>query len=64
MLKGKEIHRPQADEDDEVDITSKREKVLMLVLGVGGLLFVPVLKTLTHLPPNIGMLFSLGVLWM
>lgn len=63
MLKGKEIHRPEANEDDEVDITSNREKVLMLVLGVGGLLFVPVLKTLTHLPPYVGMLFFLGVLW-
>lgn len=32
-------------------------------MGVGGLIFVPVFKTLTHLPPYMGMLFSLGILW-
>jgi Na+/H+ antiporter NhaD/arsenite permease-like protein len=32
-------------------------------MGVGALLFVPVFKTLTHLPPYMGMLFGLGVLW-
>jgi len=32
-------------------------------LGVGGLLFVPVFKTITHLPPFVGMLFSLSILW-
>lgn len=36
---------------------------LMLVLGVGALIFVPVFKTLTHLPPYLGMLLGLGVLW-
>ena len=36
---------------------------IMFLAGVGGLLFVPVFKTLTHLPPFMGMLFSLGVVW-
>jgi Na+/H+ antiporter NhaD/arsenite permease-like protein len=31
---------------------------------VGGLLFVPVFKTITHLPPYMGMLFSLSVIWL
>jgi Na+/H+ antiporter NhaD/arsenite permease-like protein len=35
----------------------------MLILGVGALIFVPIFKTITHLPPYIGMLFGLGVLW-
>jgi len=39
------------------------EASLILWLGVTGLLFVPVFKTLTHLPPFMGILFSLGVLW-
>lgn len=43
---------------------SKRERVTMLLLGVGGLLFVPIFKTLTHLPPFVGMLFVLGLLWL
>lgn len=36
---------------------------LMLLLGVGALVFVPVFKTLTHMPPYVGMLLGLGVLW-
>ena len=36
---------------------------LMLILGVGALVFVPVFKTLTHMPPYVGMLLGLGVLW-
>lgn len=43
-------------------ITS-RERATMFYLGVGGLIFVPVFKSLTHLPPFIGMLFVLGALW-
>jgi Na+/H+ antiporter NhaD/arsenite permease-like protein len=39
------------------------EKKLIFILGVSGLLFVPVFKTLTHLPPFMGMLLSLGILW-
>jgi Na+/H+ antiporter NhaD/arsenite permease-like protein len=39
------------------------ERKLMLIMGISGLLFVPVFKTLTHLPPYIGMLFSLSVIW-
>jgi Na+/H+ antiporter NhaD/arsenite permease-like protein len=35
----------------------------MLILGVSALIFVPIFKTVTHLPPYIGMLFGLGVLW-
>ncbi|MBX2894874.1 MAG: sodium:proton antiporter NhaD [Cyclobacteriaceae bacterium] len=35
----------------------------MLILGVGGLISVPVFKTVTHLPPYLGMLLALGVLW-
>ncbi|MEJ0054716.1 MAG: sodium:proton antiporter NhaD [Bacteroidota bacterium] len=35
----------------------------MLLVGVGALIFVPVFKTATHLPPYIGMLLGLGVLW-
>ncbi len=35
----------------------------MLILGIGALVFVPIFKTVTHLPPYIGMLLGLGVLW-
>jgi len=39
------------------------EKKLVLSLGIGALLFVPIFKTLTHLPPFLGVLFGLSVLW-
>lgn len=39
------------------------ERKLVLFAGIGVLLFVPVFKTLTHLPPFMGMLLGLAVLW-
>ncbi len=39
------------------------ERRLMLIMGISGLLFVPVFKTFTHLPPYLGMLFSLSIIW-
>ncbi len=43
--------------------TSHRERLLVLCMGVGALLFVPVFKSITHLPPYLGMLGGLGALW-
>jgi Na+/H+ antiporter NhaD/arsenite permease-like protein len=40
-----------------------REGKIMLICGIGLLLFVPVFKTITHLPPFMGMLLALGLLW-
>ena len=62
FLKG-EVVRPKAVENEN-SIVSKRQQILMLVLGVGALLFVPIFKTVTHLPPYLGMLLGLAVIWM
>ena len=43
--------------------TTVFERNLVLGLGLAALLFVPVFKTVTHLPPYMGILFGLGVLW-
>ena len=43
-------------------VTTKQRNIIF-VLGMLGLLFVPVFKTFTHLPPFMGMLLSLSVLW-
>lgn len=48
---------------NESTSTSFGEQMTVFVIGVGLLLFVPVFKTITHLPPYMGMLFGLGVLW-
>ena len=39
------------------------ERMLVFALGVGALLFVPVFKAITHLPPFMGVMLGLGVLW-
>lgn len=38
-------------------------RLAIFICGVGGLIFVPVFKSITHLPPFMGILLSLGVLW-
>lgn len=59
------VQRPVKSEGPEhyINPTTQGERNLVFVLGVGGLLFVPVFKTVTHLPPFMGMMMSLGVLW-
>ncbi len=61
-LKGKfdkEQNLPKAD----ISQFTKTQRDIIFWLGVGGLCFVPVFKTLTHLPPFMGILLVLGVLW-
>jgi Na+/H+ antiporter NhaD/arsenite permease-like protein len=50
------------EDNDELDelLSSKT----MLFLGLGAIVFVPFFKTLTHLPPYLGMMLSLGVVWL
>jgi len=51
-----------AEEDEEAEKLLSSRK--MLFLGLGMIVFVPFFKTITHLPPYIGMMFSLGVVWL
>ena len=64
-LKG-DIERPNIEtlEEHQKNPTTSFERNLVFWLGVIGLLFVPFFKTVTHLPPYVGMMFSLGVLWL
>lgn len=57
------IERPSLGED-EIDSTPYQTKLTMLLIGISCLLFVPVFKTFTHLPPYMGMLFGLSVIWL
>ncbi len=52
-------HDPNQQEQGTV-----KGSLLMLILGVGSLLFVPVYKTVTHHPPYLGILLGLGLLWL
>lgn len=44
-------------------IIKTQNSVVMLIAGLGALLFVPIFKTITHLPPYMGVLLGLGVVW-
>jgi Na+/H+ antiporter NhaD/arsenite permease-like protein len=61
-LKG-EVSRPTVSTEKGHEPTTAAERNLIFALGIGGLLFVPVFKTVTHLPPFMGMMLSLGVIW-
>ncbi len=56
------INMPAQPDDSETErlLSSKT----MLFLGLGMIIFVPVFKTITHLPPYVGMMLSLGVVWL
>ena len=63
-LKGN-IRRPDDSllSEHQINPTSSFERNLIFYMGVIGLLFVPIFKIVTHLPPYVGMLLSLGILW-
>jgi Na+/H+ antiporter NhaD/arsenite permease-like protein len=42
---------------------SRQEQSLILYVGLGLLIFVPIFKTITHLPPFMGMMLAVGLLW-
>ncbi|MBQ9637612.1 MAG: sodium:proton antiporter NhaD [Prevotella sp.] len=54
--------KDQAHSFQASDLTTNQRKTIFF-LGVGGLIFVPIFKSITHLPPFVGILLVLGVLW-
>ena len=50
-------------EESKSSASSIKSGNLMLILGLGTLISVPIFKTVTHLPPYMGMLLGLGILW-
>ena len=62
-LKGElALPEEQGAEMASSDFTDIQRKTVFF-LGVGGLIFVPIFKSITHLPPFVGILLVLGVLW-
>ncbi len=59
-LKG-DVESPE-DVDEGVHIDQRWQRLIFFV-GIAALVFVPIFKTITHLPPYLGMLFGLSVLW-
>jgi len=61
MLRGKTVG--EKSEQNAVKTTTKVERNLMFIVGLGSLVMVPIFKETTHLPPFMGVLGGLGVLW-
>ena len=62
MLKGKLPAMAASAEDSALAFTRTQRRIIFF-LGVGGLMFVPIFRYLTDLPPYMGILLVLGVLW-
>jgi len=63
LLRGREVVGVAANEDAQFKVNDF-EKNTMFFLGLGILVAVPVFKAVTHLPPFMGILFGLGLLWL
>lgn len=63
-LRGREVVAPQRVDNEHGLHTSLFERNLMFAMGLGVLVAVPAFKTVTHLPPFLGILFGLGILWL
>lgn len=61
-LKGN-VERPDVNSDTGNGSLSKRHQYIVFFSGVSMLVLVPVFKTVTHLPPYMGILIGLGILW-
>ncbi len=64
MLGARPVIAPQRNEEDLPFETTAFERNLMFFMGLGVLVAVPIFKTLTHLPPFMGILFGLGLVWL
>lgn len=63
FMRGRTVTAPQAAAETGPSFTTPLERNLMFTLGLAILLMVPVFKGVTHLPPFMGVLLGLGVLW-
>ena len=64
MLGVRPVIAPEKKQSDHLIGTTSFERNVMFFLGLSILVSVPVFKTVTHLPPFMGILFGLGILWM
>ena len=63
-LRGREVIAPARVERRAGHETTPFEQNFMFCMGVGTLISVPIFKSITHLPPFMGILFGLGILWL
>jgi len=58
------INLTSRDKEREAEKNSVLSSKLMLTVGIMALVSVPVFKSITHLPPYIGMMLALGIVWL
>ena len=64
MLKGELAVTGQSEsENDEAGEFGSSQRKIVFTIGVGGLCCVPIFKSITHLPPFVGIMLVLGLLW-
>ena len=63
-LRGQVVVSPEVEEIQERNHSYEYERSVMFFLGLGILVAVPIFKTVTSLPPFMGILFGLGLLWL
>jgi len=63
-LRGRDVMSPRIVDTDQGVRTTEFERYLMFSLGLGILVMVPIVKVVTQLPPFMGILFGLGILWL
>lgn len=64
QLRGKTMASPESQLQAGLSTSSHTERNIVFAVGLGVLVLVPAFKTVTHLPPFMGILFGLGVLWL
>jgi len=64
ILKGRAVVSPIQQAESRGIASTDTERNIMFFLGLAILVCVPVFKTVTHLPPFMGILFGLGILWL
>ena len=62
-LKGELAFTGNMAQTVRTDELTEMQRKIIFFLGVGGLMFVPIFKSITHLPPFVGILLVLGLLW-
>ena len=62
-MKGEAVPPPHAGSIKSLAPTTDRERRIILLTGIGVLLLVPVFRTMTQLPPYMGMMLALAILW-
>ena len=64
VLRGRKVVSPKQVDSEHGLYASEFERNLMFFMGLGVLVAVPAFKTVTHLPPFMGIMFGLGILWL